>query len=61
MSSLVQGDSSAARAVSLQQLSISLLIDFVETDEQSAEQMVNSHRAQHAHAAGEPQDDGHQR
>lgn len=43
LSSLVQGDSSAARAVALQQPSISLLLDFIETAEQAALSMVNSH------------------
>ena len=46
LSSLVQGDSSAARAVALQHPAISLLIDFIETAEQSASQMVNSHGSQ---------------
>jgi len=42
LSSLVAGDSSAARAVALQHPAISLLIDFIESAEQSAAQLVNS-------------------
>ncbi|XP_064629672.1 AT-rich interactive domain-containing protein 1B-like isoform X4 [Lineus longissimus] len=43
LSYLVQGDSSAARAVALQHPSVSLLLDFVETAEQSAMQVASMH------------------
>jgi AT-rich interactive domain-containing protein 1 len=43
LSYLVQGDSSAARAVALQHPSVCLLLDFVETAEQSAMQVASMH------------------
>jgi AT-rich interactive domain-containing protein 1 len=43
LSSLVQGEGSAARAVSLQHPSISLLIDFIESAEHQALQIANTH------------------
>ena len=42
LSQLVQGDSSAARAIALQHPCISLLVDFLETAEQNALQVANS-------------------
>lgn len=46
LSELVQGGSSAARGIALQYPSISLLIDFIETAEQKAVQVVNMHSIQ---------------
>ena len=43
MSSLVQGDSSTARAVALQHPSISVLLDFIESAEHQAMQVANAH------------------
>lgn len=43
LSSMVQSGSSAARAVALQHPAISLLLDFVESAEQQAMQIANSH------------------
>ena len=43
MSSMVQGEESAARAVALQHPCISLLIDFVEVAEQQAMQIASTH------------------
>ncbi|XP_062619647.1 trithorax group protein osa-like isoform X2 [Saccostrea cucullata] len=43
LSSLVQGDSSSARAVAMQHPSISLLIDFLETAEHKAMTVANHH------------------
>ena len=43
LSSLVQGDGSAARVVSLHHPSISLLIDFIESAEHQALQIANTH------------------
>ncbi|XP_046370941.2 trithorax group protein osa-like isoform X3 [Haliotis rufescens] len=42
LSELVQGDSSAARAIALQHPCISLLVDFLETAEQNALQVANT-------------------
>lgn len=43
LSELVQGDSSAARAIAMQHPSVSLLIDFLETAEHNAVQVVSTH------------------
>ncbi|KAK3096648.1 hypothetical protein FSP39_002054 [Pinctada imbricata] len=43
LSELVQGDSSAARAIAIQHPSISLLLDFLETAEGKAMQVANHH------------------
>lgn len=43
LSSLVRGDSAAARTVALQHPSISLLLDFIETAEHQAMQIAHSH------------------
>lgn len=43
LSELVQGDSSAARAIAMQHPSVSLLIDFLETAENNAVQVVSTH------------------
>ena len=43
LSSLVRGDSAAARTVALQHPSISLLLDFIETAEHQAMQIAQSH------------------
>lgn len=43
LSFLVQGDSSAARAIALQHPAISLLLDFIESAEQNALKFVNLH------------------
>ncbi len=44
LSSLVAGDGCAARVVALQHPSISLLLDFIETAEQRAVQILNTHQ-----------------
>lgn len=46
LAALVQGDSSAARAIAMQHPCISLLIDFLETAEQNALQVANTHGVQ---------------
>ena len=43
LSALVQGDSAAARSIALQHPCVSLLIDFLETAEHNAMQVVNTH------------------
>lgn len=43
LSSLVQGESGVPRIIALQQPSISLLLDFIESAEMQAMQIVNSH------------------
>ena len=53
LSFLVQGDTSAARAIALQHPAISLLLDFIETAEQNALKIVTSHGP---HALRENQD-----